>query len=132
MANASGKITVYYDGLCRVCSREIEHYKRCGGSEDLNFVDITRLDFDAQAEGLDPQAVHRFLHVRRRDGSVIAGVEAFVQIWSALPRYQWAARLAKIAIVRYGLEGFYRIFVRIRPFLPRKKADCAASPYCGT
>lgn len=132
MKNAIQKTTVYYDGLCRVCSREIEHYRKLGGAESLDFVDITTPTFDAEAAGLDPAAVHRFLHVKRRDGTVLVGVESFIEIWSALPRYRWAARLAKRGLLRWGLNGFYKIFVRIRPYLPRKKADCAASPYCET
>ncbi len=122
--------TVYYDGLCRVCSREIDHYRTLSASRPLRFLDITAPEFSAEAEGVDPVQVHKYMHVKRADGSLSLGVDAFIEIWSSLPRYQWAARLARKGAVRFGLDAFYNVFVKVRPYLPRKKADCAASPYC--
>lgn len=122
--------TVYFDGLCRLCSREIEHYRKQPGADRLRFVDITRPEFDAAQEGVDPHQVHRVMHVRRPDGTLALGVDAFIAIWAVLPRYRWAGKLANRAGVRAGLDVGYWAFAKVRPWLPRKTRDCETSPYC--
>lgn len=128
--NNLGPIKVYYDGLCRVCSFEINHYKTKKGSDRIQFIDITRPDFDAKAEGVDPYLVHRYLHAKTSDGRLVSGVETFRLIWSRLPDYQWAYRASTNRLISAGLEAFYFVFVRVRPYLPRHREACADSPYC--
>lgn len=124
-------LTVYFDGLCPLCSREIEHYRRQAGSDQIAFVDITTPEFDPAAHGLDPKAVHRHLHARDEKGDLHVGVGAFIAIWNLLPRYRWAASLAAKSFVRPALNVGYEAFARVRPWLPRaRRAECAASPYC--
>lgn len=122
--------TIYFDGLCRVCSAEINHYRRLTGSENFLFVDILSADFDAKKHGLDPSQVHKVMHVRDKAGRLYTGVDAFRAIWQEIPRYRRLAKWSENRIVRLGLEFGYETFVKIRPYLPRRKADCAASPYC--
>lgn len=124
-------LRVYYDGLCQLCSREIDHYRKCGGSERIDFVDITRPEFSAEAEGLDATAVNRHLHARRSDGSLAVGVAAFLEIWETLPKYRRLASVAKVTPVRKLLEFGYRWFALVRPYLPKRR-DCGNSPYCST
>lgn len=126
------KVKVYYDGLCRLCSREIDHYRRQGGSESMQFVDITSSDFDAVLEGLDPYRVHREMHVRSQDGSLKTGIDAFIEIWEHLPRYRWAADAARRRLLKAALDLIYSAFARLRLLLPRKKDLCGDSPYCKT
>ena len=129
----SAKVIVYYDGLCVLCSREIEHYRRSRGADLINFVDICAPGFDAGAHGVDPKAVHRVMHVKRADGTLATEVDAFIAIWTTLPGYWLLARIARLGFVRFFLNIGYHLFVRVRPYLPRRSADiyaCAASPYC--
>lgn len=127
------KTTVYYDGLCAVCSREIDHYRRSRGADQIDFVDICGVGFDPSAHGLDPFGVHKVMHVKRRDGSLATRVDAFIAIWETLPGYTWLARWARAPFIRPILELGYDLFVFIRPWLPRRKAtaaQCDTSPYC--
>ena len=125
-------VRVYYDGLCHLCSREIEHYRRQSGSENLHFIDITSENFDAAREGLDPFLVHKEMHVKRQDGSVKTGVDAFIEIWDHLPRYRWAVKAARSNFLKPLLHFGYALFARIRPWLPKRKKSCSSSPYCET
>lgn len=121
---------MYFDGLCHLCSREIDHYRKQNGSDKIEFVDITAPDFDPKKANVDPILVHREMHVRKADGTLAIGVDAFIAIWETLPRYRFAARLAKRGIPHALLTAGYKVFARVRPFLPRKKSDCSKSPYC--
>jgi len=124
-------IKVYYDGLCHLCSREIDHYRTQTGSEHIEFLDITAPGFDPEGEGLDPIRVHRAMHVRRADGTLAVGVDGFIALWEWMPRYRLAARLSRSPVPRFLLRLGYGIFAASRPYLPKRRRDCAESPYCG-
>lgn len=128
------KTIVYFDGLCMLCSKEINHYKKHNQQNLLHFVDICSDQFDPQKENLNPYQIHKVMHVRRPDGSLATRVDAFIEIWINIPKYHFAARLAKLKVVKMLLDFFYSCFVLIRPILPRykKSLTCDNSPYCET
>jgi predicted DCC family thiol-disulfide oxidoreductase YuxK len=128
MESAIGSI--YFDGLCVACTTEINHYRKQKGSEKFLFVDITQTEFKPEEHGLDPFLVHKVMHVRDPQGTLHQGVEAFRAIWKELPRYQFLFKLSEYSQVKGMLQLGYDVFVKIRPYLPRKKADCSQSPYC--
>jgi len=117
-------LTVYYDGLCPLCSREIAYYRRrAGDGAGVHFVDIADPRFDARPHGLDAAAVHRRMHVKVGD-EVRTGVDAFVALWERLRGFRWMARVAKWPGVYQALRVAYAAFARVRPWLPRRKAAC--------
>jgi predicted DCC family thiol-disulfide oxidoreductase YuxK len=126
------KTKVYFDGLCKVCSKEINHYKEQVGASQIEFIDICSVAFNASQENLDPLQIHKIMHVRRLDGTLATRVDAFIEIWSILPKYKWLAKMAQQKLVKSGLELGYTGFTVLRPYLPRysNPADCQDSPYC--
>ncbi|MBL7714065.1 MAG: DUF393 domain-containing protein [Bdellovibrionales bacterium] len=123
------KLSVFFDGGCRVCSWEVQKYldldQKLNQPPKLIPVDISRPEFAAKDLGLDPLQVQKYFHVMTADGKVIVGVDAFIEIWRTLgsPVSSIAARLAKMGWVHAALRLGYQIFVQIRPFLPRKKGE---------
>ncbi|MCK6597588.1 MAG: DUF393 domain-containing protein [Bdellovibrionaceae bacterium] len=131
MESKEKSLKVYYDGLCHLCSREIDHYRLLRGAGAIEFIDITSNTFNAQSEGLDPFKVHKIMHVRRcSDGQILTAVDAFIEIWRQLPQYQWAAKIAARKFPKTVLTIFYHLFAKSRPYLPKRKKDCTESPYC--
>jgi len=119
------QLKVYYDGLCVLCSREIEVYRRRDLDQRVDWIDISLPGFDASKEGLDPVLVNRFFHVRRADGQVIAGVDAFVEIWKTIPSLRLMAKAADLPGARAAMRAGYAIFARVRPYLPRRsRPEC--------
>ena len=121
-------IKVYFDGLCVVCSKEIEQYKKMKGAEKINFIDIADPSFDCALEGLDPFAINKELHSKDAEGKIHVGVDTFILIWSNIDKLNWLAKLAQTSIVNFILQKNYILFTKIRPYLPRK--SCETSPYC--
>ncbi len=113
--SSAGQLCVYFDGGCPLCRAEIAAYQRTEGGDLLNWVDAQNC---AQAElgpGLDKSKALARLHVRRPDGALVHGAAAFAEIWSALPRWRWLARLARLPGVTPVLELGYVAFLRLRP-----------------
>src|SRR5712692_10586832 len=116
-------VTVYYDGLCPLCSREIAHYRDRAKGIPVSFVDLSAPDFDAAQHGVDLDRAREILHVRVGD-EMRTGLDAVIAMWDAIPAYRWLARLARLAGVN-GLANIgYRIFARFRPYLQRRRT-CA-------
>jgi predicted DCC family thiol-disulfide oxidoreductase YuxK len=126
-ASGGKRTTVYYDGSCPLCTAEIKHYRSLEGSGALRFVDVSR-DGAELGPGLPAKAAMGRFHVRRRDGALLSGARAFVEIWRALPGWRWAARIADLPGVTRLLEIGYRLFLPIRPWLSRAATRLGATP----
>jgi len=125
-------LTIYYDGACPLCSREIEHYRSKDSAGRLRLVDIAAPGFDARAAGLDPVAVNKFLHVRLPDGALVTGLAAFTAIWDVLPGFGLLARAARLPLINPLLRGGYRAFAALRPYLPKRRAAECTGGSCPT
>ena len=115
------KLTVYYDGACHLCSREIDHYRSTDDKCRLDLVDISQPGFDAEAAGLDPDNVEKVFHVKDGDGNIITGVDAFQKIWQTIDTFPLLSKLADNRLSRKGMDMGYNIFAKLRPLLPKKK-----------
>jgi predicted DCC family thiol-disulfide oxidoreductase YuxK len=113
MTNAPPTCTVYYDGGCPVCSREIDFYRTRTADGTVNYVDVAATA-DNPAPDLDRAAALARFHVRRADGTLVSGGRAFVALWGQVPALRVAARLAGIPPVPALLDLGYAGFLRIR------------------
>ena len=83
---------VYFNNSCSVCRMEINHYKKF--NEKLGWVDVTD-NKEAQKETAKSSAeLIRRLHVEQ-DGKIYQGIDAFLIVWSRLPKYRWLYKLIK-------------------------------------
>ena len=115
------KLTLYHDGSCPLCRREIDHYRRQDGADGLAFVDVSRPDA-AVGPGLERAAAMARFHVRMPDGSLRSGAAGFLAVWGCLPRWRWLAGLARVPGAMPVLEAGYRLSLRVRPRLARALA----------
>ena len=112
------KSTVYFDGSCSLCRAEIGYYRRKDHDHALCFVDISETN-SAPPEGITQERAMKRFHVRASDGRVLSGAAAFVEVWTLLPRWRWAARAASLPGALIALEWGYRLFLPVRPFISR-------------
>jgi len=114
-------LTVLYDGACPLCRREIAHVRGLSerqGDAALCFVDISRAGCEGAGDAAlaaERDALLARFHVQRADGSRLSGAAAFVAMWSRLPGWRWAARLARLPGALPLLEVAYVGFLRVRP-----------------
>ena len=109
--------TVFFDGSCPICRREIAFYRRREGSDKLSWVDVNQVsEFEVFPGLLKEQALSQF-HFLNGDGRIISGSRAFAALWLHLPQFTALGRLFSIAPLDFVLEKFYRLFLHVRPFL---------------
>jgi predicted DCC family thiol-disulfide oxidoreductase YuxK len=108
--------TVYYDGGCPVCSREVRFYQGREGADSFAWVDVARADEASLGLGLSRHEALARMHVRCADGSLVSGAAAFAEIWRGMPGLRWLGRL--LAIPPFGAlaELGYRLFLHARKF----------------
>jgi len=123
-STVTSRPTVFFDGSCPLCTREIRHYRRLPGAETIRWVDASRDAESLSAAGLSIQTAMRRLHARNPDGDWQVGVEAFFLIWRRLPRYRWLARLLDNRLLRPPLGWAYNRFADWRY---RRRCDQSCS-----
>jgi predicted DCC family thiol-disulfide oxidoreductase YuxK len=110
-------VTVYYDGSCPVCTKEIGIYRRADGGDAVNWCDVSQQN--ANLDGLtQAQAMSRF-HVKGPDGVMQDGAKAFILLWLSLPRWRWLGGIASVPPLPQILELLYRGFLPVRPWLQK-------------
>ena len=109
---------MYFDGSCPLCRAEIGYYRRKDQAGLLCFVDVSETGAATPEGNTQQRAMERF-HVRASDGRVLSGAAAFVEVWTRLPSWRWAARAASLPGALAALELSYRMFLPVRPFISR-------------
>lgn len=118
MATSEKVCTIYFDGSCPLCRREISFYQRENGGEVICFVDVSQPDAQLGPGLGRAQSFARF-HARDASGRLVSGAEAFVVLWRALPRFEGLAHLARAPGALALLEVAYRGFLVVRPLFQR-------------
>lgn len=109
-------LTLYHDGDCPLCAREIAWLKRNADPARLQLTDISSADFDPAALGCSLTQLQNLLHGRFADGQWVTGLDATYWSWTAAG-HTWLARPLGWRWLRPTLDGLYRLFCRLRPGL---------------
>jgi predicted DCC family thiol-disulfide oxidoreductase YuxK len=107
-------ITVFYDGKCGLCRREIEHYKRIAPDDVFDWKDITVDSSSLEKLGISYADGLKLLHVTDTKGNLHIGVDAFILIWKQLPRWRILAAITSLPFVRFVAAKSYGIFAAWR------------------
>ena len=89
-------------------------YQGQPGGDAVCWVDVTRCDASELGPDLSRNAAMARLHVRRADGQLVSGAEAFTTLWRSLPRWAWLGRLLGTNATLWLLEAGYRGFLWAR------------------
>ncbi len=87
------KIRVFFNKSCKICKYEINHYKKISKS-NFSWIDIVN---NKEAQNLTSKTYEqliRKLHILK-DGKVISGADAFLEIWKNIPRYRFLYKIFK-------------------------------------
>ena len=111
-SHADATATVFFDGSCPLCRRDISVYQKAVASIPIQWVDVS-----ADAPGLSTgcgELMSRF-HVRTADGNLLSGAAAFVSLWLLFPGWRWLGKFGSLPGMTHVLELAYRSFLLVRP-----------------
>ena len=113
------KLTVFYDGECPICTREIGFYKDCDGAEDIDWRDITKITEDEVHPGLSREDALARFHVLTRDGHLMSGGPAFAQMWRNLTKFRLLGTVFSFPPIAWVLDRVYDLLLILRPGLQK-------------
>ena len=107
-------ITVFYDGKCGLCRREINHYISIAPNGTFDWVDITKTPEPFTALGFAVSDGLKALHVNDKSGKTHIGVDGFIVMWENLPRWRLLAKLVRLPVIRQIARFAYAKFANWR------------------
>lgn len=111
--------TVFFDGDCPLCQREIRWIRKRNSRGTLEFVDISHAEFDAAKWGKGYRALMNQIHGLTSDGRWVIGIEVFRQIYSRIG-FRWLVAASRLPLFNQGLSLAYRVFASQRLRLTRR------------
>jgi len=107
------RLTVWFDGGCPLCRREIALMRRLDRRGAIDFVDVSD---GGGACPIDRAALLARFHARE-GGELLSGAAAFAAMWRAVPLLRPLGLAARDPRVLAALEWLYVRFLRVRPKL---------------
>ena len=108
-------VTVYFDGKCGLCTKEIRYYQKIAPAVLFSWCDIAHDPSSLAPLGISQADALRWLHARDGDGKIHIGIDAFILIWQQL-HIGWRALaiLANLPILHPMLGWLYQRFAAYR------------------
>lgn len=76
--------TVYFDGSCPKCVRDVAFYRR-HNDRPVIWYDVSKLPEDADIDGVKRNTLMAILHVQDEDGHWLVETDAFAAVWRLVP-----------------------------------------------
>jgi predicted DCC family thiol-disulfide oxidoreductase YuxK len=105
---------VLFDGNCPLCGREIAHYRRVRGADNVRWLDIASEAAKFPIDGVDRSTAMARFHVRDSHGDWQTGAHGFVELWSHLRGYRHLSRSLRMLHLVNLLDAAYARFARWR------------------
>ncbi|GAB4576628.1 MAG: DUF393 domain-containing protein [Roseibium sp.] len=107
-------ISVYYDGKCGLCSREIEYFKRRAPRNPVAWHDIARDPGPLDGTGLSQAEALLYMRVRDDAGTLHSGVDAFIVLWGQFRGWHLLAGILSLPGIHLSASAAYRFFAKVR------------------
>ena len=107
-------LTVFYDGKCGLCSREINYYKSIAPVNSFYWFDIATDPKPLASLKISQSDALRRLHTLDEAGQLYVGVPAFISIWQRLHYWRLLALLMKLPFLVLLATFVYNRFADYR------------------
>ena len=109
------KVTIWHDGGCPLCRREISLMRRLDTRRRINFIDVNE---EGDICPIDRLTLLARLHASE-NGVLLSGAAAFAAMWRAIPLLRPLGLVAKSPTILRVLEFAYVRFLKARPTIQR-------------
>ncbi len=110
----TAKLTIFFDGACPFCKREVDFLKSRNKEEKIKFIDINSSDLSLYLEyGITYRKTMERIHALKSDRSVIKDIKVFQEAYKLLG-LGWVYAPTKLPIVDKLTEYIYRLWAKHR------------------
>ncbi len=103
-------ISVFFDGKCNLCSKEINYYQRIAPKNTFNWVDITKTPGELDKFEIKLSDGLRLMHVADSNGNISTGVDAFIIMWKQIKYWKILGLFVSLPIVKQIANLLYQYF----------------------
>lgn len=103
-------ISVFFDGKCNLCSKEINYYQRIAPKNTFNWVDITKNPGELDRFKIKLSDGLRLMHVADSRGNIFTGVDAFIIMWKQIKYWKFLGLFVSLPIVKQIANLLYQYF----------------------
>jgi predicted DCC family thiol-disulfide oxidoreductase YuxK len=116
-------VTLYFDGDCPLCIKEITFLKSLTPPKTVEYIDIADKSISFSAHGKDCSTLMAEIHAKDSQGNWLIGMEAFRAVYEHTP-YHRLFSMTKLPILKQIFDAAYLLFARNRLRLTGKTANC--------
>ena len=110
----TAKLTIFFDGGCPLCKREVDFLQSRNQKGYLSFIDINTSDFYLDLKyGITYKEAMERIHALKSDGSVIKDIKVFQEAYDLID-LGWIYAPTKIPIFDKFIEFIYLIWAKYR------------------
>ncbi|AMO58054.1 thiol-disulfide oxidoreductase DCC family protein [Endozoicomonas montiporae] len=125
------KITVYFDGACPLCVREVSRWRNASFSCEVEWFDITGQEQALNERGIDPRQAMLQLHTQTSDGNTFVSIDSYALLLEQLPRWRWLGKLMALPVIkpvlRWSYDGLTILRLKSEGRYPGSCSDCSVS-----
>ena len=119
-ADMTEPLTVFFDGACPLCQREIAYYQRLDRESKIRWVDVASSTAECP-DGYCQRDLLRRFHVQCEQGHIHSGAAGFARMWAALPGvWRYVGKVALWPPITALLELAYKAFLPLRPWMQQR------------
>lgn len=107
------QLTIFYDGQCPLCVREMKQLKRLDQHNQIAFEDILADDFRERFPQIPVPEANRILHGINEHGEMLYGLDVTHAAWSLVGR-GWLTAPLRWPLIRWVADKIYLYFARNR------------------
>lgn len=107
------QLTIFYDGHCPLCVKEMTHLAVLDKGQKMKLVDIQQDGFSETYPSIDPKAAKNILHALDNDGKLLLGLDVTYLSWALVGKGFWIAPL-RWPMIRWFADRAYLYFARNR------------------
>jgi predicted DCC family thiol-disulfide oxidoreductase YuxK len=111
-SGTSFNFTMFFDGACPLCSREVNMLRRRDKKSRIRFIDTAAKSFNPRDYGISSDP-NRLIHGMMSDGSIVVGVEVFRQVYKEIG-LGWLLAPTAWPILKPLFDAAYLVFAKYR------------------
>ena len=121
------RITVFFDGACPLCVREVQRWRSASFSCPVEWFDITGQEEALKERGINFRQAMLQLHTQTDDGKTYVSIDSYALLLKQLSRWHWLGVLMSMPLIkpllRWGYDGL--TIVRLKSEGRYPIDDCA-------